>query len=672
MMPGFFKRNAAWMTLALMLGMFVAGCRRVPVGGPVEVVSPNRMARIAFEARPDGQCVYSVDFAGTQIVQPSRMGLKLAPPHAPLGPMRLAGVRERAHDETYSVPAWKSSKARDHYRETTLSLREAASPNRALEIVLRAYDDGVAFRYRIPARAEGSEVALAGEWTEFNISDNPRAIALPLSGFTSPYERFYKDAALSELPGDKLIGLPLLLQYPTGVCAAITEAALTDYAGMYLAPSPDRPGSLVSRLSPLPAEPAVAVRAAAPFDSPWRVILLGDGMAPLIESNLILNLNEPSKISDTSWIKPGKVNFPWWNGYVVKDRDFKGALDTATLKYTIDFCAESGIEFASLDGLHGAWYGGPIRPDHPVDVTKSIPEIDLPEVLGYAARKGVRVRAWVHWEALAPQIDRAFAAYEAMGIEGVMVDFMDRDDQEMVRFYEEIARKAANHRLTVNFHGAFKPTGMERTWPNVLTREAVLNLEYDKFDQSKCTPRHNVTVPFVRMLAGPLDYHTGGFNSSTLAAFVPRFEAPMVIGTRCHHLAMYVVYQNPLPMAADHPAAYRGQPGLEFLAEVPTVWDETRFVAGSVGEFVVIARRRGETWYLGAMNNEDPRTVDADLGFLAAGNYAATIWADAPEANEQPAKVSRLAKSANRNDIIPIRMASGGGQVIRFDRAGMR
>src|SRR5688572_30705028 len=307
----------------------------------------------------------------------------------------------------------------------------------------------------------------------------------------------------------------------------------------------------------------------------------------LIESNLVFHLNRPCAIADTSWIKPGKTTFPWWNHFVLEGVDFKPGVNTATMLHYIDFCAEQGIPYHSLDGLDIAWYGGPIHPKGPTDITKAAPSIDLPKVLEHAKAKGVRLRLWMHWLPLKAQIDEAFATYERWGIEGVMVDFMDRDDQEMVRFYHEMAEKAAKHRLTLTLHGAYKPTGMERTWPNVLTYEAVLNQEDNKWqppDVRGTPPAHNLDVASVRMLAAPLDYHQGGMRSVLPEKYQFRDVAPPVQGTRGHQLAMYVVYQNHLPMLADYPTAYRDQPGLQFLIQVPANWDETRVLHAEVGQ----------------------------------------------------------------------------------------
>jgi alpha-glucosidase len=408
----------------------------------------------------------------------------------------------------------------------------------------------------------------------------------------------------------------------------------------------------------------------APFVSPWRILMISDDPGQLLESNIILHLSDPPAIEDTSWIKPGKTTFPWWNHYVLEGVDFKPGVNTATMKHYIDFCAEQGIPYHSLDGLDIAWYGGPIAPNGPTDVTTAAPSIDMPELLRYAKEKGVRLRLWMHWKALKPQIDEAFATYERWGIEGVMVDFMDRDDQEMVRFYHEMARKAARHHLTVTLHGAYKPTGMERTWPNVLTYEAVLNQEYNKWRgpaDRGTPPAHNLDVAFIRMLAGPLDYHQGGMRNVLPENYHFRDIAPPVPGTRGHQLAMYVVYQNHLSMMADYPAAYRGQPGLKFLVEVPTTWDETRVLHAEFGKCIVIARRKGDVWYLGGMTAGEARTLTLPLRILGDGSYRAELYED--QLADGPTAVSLRKQIVSADKPLEVVIPRAGGFVGRLSPA---
>jgi alpha-glucosidase len=394
--------------------------------------------------------------------------------------------------------------------------------------------------------------------------------------------------------------------------------------------------------------------------------MAGNRVGRLIESDLVLNLSAPCAIKDTSWIKPGKTTFPWWNGYYEEKVAFKPGLNTATAKHYIDFCAEAGIPYHSLDGLGNlAWYGGPIVPYEGAAPTKGVEGLDLPEILKHAKTKGVRLRLWMHWKAAESHMERAFPLYRDWGIEGVMLDFMDRDDQEMNTFVRRAVKLAAENRLTITLHGCPKPTGLERTYPNLLTSEAVLNLEYDKWDKVGCPPEHEVTVPFTRMLAGPLDFHQGSFRTVRPEAFKPRNDAPLVMGTPSRTLASYVVFQNHLPMVADYPSAYRGHPALQVLVEIPTTWDETRVLDAKAGEYVVIARRSRANWYVGAVTDRKPRDLRLSLDFLGEGDYQAKVYSDDLAAKYEMATRS---EAVNAQGSIKLNLVGAGGALVRLSR----
>ena len=337
------------------------------------------------------------------------------------------------------------------------------------------------------------------------------------------------------------------------------------------------------------------------------------------------------------------------------------------MQHYIDFCAEQHIPYHSLDGLDNiAWYGGTIVPYMGADITQSLPTIDLSGVIAYAEQKGVRLRFWMHWAAARQHMQRAFPLYEKWGIEGVMIDFVERDDQEMINFIHELVALAAKHHLTVTLHNISKPTGLSRTYPNLLTLESVLNLEYDKWDSKGSTPEHEVTVPFTRMLAGPLDYHSGSFHNVTQKQFKPQNVAPMTIGTRARQLARYVVYEDYLPMMADYPAAYRGQPGLELLTQFPTTWDETKVLNGEVGKYVTIARRTGGQWYVGSMTDSSSRELTIPLRFLGGGKYTAEIYADDPTRPGQLTSMRIQRREVTNADTLSAALVPAGGYVLRL------
>ncbi|MBI1984057.1 MAG: glycoside hydrolase family 97 catalytic domain-containing protein, partial [Acidobacteria bacterium] len=390
---------------------------------------------------------------------------------------------------------------------------------------------------------------------------------------------------------------------------------------------------------------------------------------------IVLNLNEPSRIADTSWIKPGKTTWHWWNGTEGEPAGFATQLDLRTMKHYVDFCARHGIAYhavaSTVDSDSRPWYQQTQRgfaPGPDTDILKPRPELEFEELARYAASKGVGLRAWVHWKALKPRLDEAFAQYERWGLCGLMVDFLDRDDQEMVEFAEQVLEKAAQHRLHIQFHGVWKPTGRERAYPNLFNHEGVLNLEYLKWSENP-SPEHNLMAPFTRMLAGPMDYHLGGFRAVRREKFKPRGVSPTVMGTRTHHLAMYVVYENPMPMVCDYPTAYENQPGFDFIERVPTVWDETRVLSAQVGDYIVVARRNANDWYLGAMTDWTPRSLEIPLDFLGPGSYVAEIWSDAPETAGDPNVLVKDRRSVSAQDTIRAKLSSGGGWVLHVKPA---
>jgi alpha-glucosidase len=390
--------------------------------------------------------------------------------------------------------------------------------------------------------------------------------------------------------------------------------------------------------------------------------MLGAKPGDLVASTILTSLADPNEIGDTSWIKPGKVAWDWWNGPVVPNVPWKAGMNTETFKHFIDFAAEFGLEYVLVDA---GWYGADNR-DGTLDIAAPVPEIDVPGLVAYGREKNVGILLWVNWECVRDQMELAFPLYEKWGVKGVKIDYMDRKDQEIVAFYQRATRTAAKYHLAVDFHGAYAGSGEERTFPNWLTREGVMGLEYNKWSD-RTTPRHNVTIPFTRMLTGPMDYTPGGFRNVTAADFTPRNELPVVMTTRAQQLAMYVVYDSPLQMLADAPSAYRGEPGSEFLKAVPATWDETRVLDGKIGEYVVIARRHGTEWFVGAMT-DGARKVAIPLGFLGGKAFDATIYADTGDTAANPARLAVLPARLGGKGSRPLELslAAGGGAVLHL------
>jgi alpha-glucosidase len=524
------------------------------------------------------------------------------------------------------------------------------------------------FDMNFPGKKNWSEYTMTDENTQFNIAQNPKVKSLFLPNFTTSHEGLYQNNQLQNIGENKLMDVPALFEFPDKSYLAITEASLRDYAGMYLV---KKNGVLQSELSPLPGQQEEKVKATLPHQTSWRVMLIGDRIGSLIESNILTSLNEPTQIKDLTWLKPGKTSFHWWNGDVSPDTTFAPGANFEFNKYYIDFCARNHIEYHSVIGYGGfAWYpnNGPGYGDPGTysDVTRTVPSLDMQQICDYAKQKGVGIHVWIHWKALYPQLEVAFTQFEKWGIKGMMVDFMDRDDQEMVKIQEEILQRAAAHNLFIQFHGAFKPTGLSRTYPNEFTREGTYNYENNKWRAEGISPEHDLDIAFTRMLAGASDYHLGGFRAVPNKKFKTHYTRPMMAGTRCHMLAMYVVLESYLHMAADYPEAYEGEPGFDFLQKVPTVWDETKVLNGEPGEFLTIARRKGADWYIGSINNSTERTLKIPVNFLGDGSYHAESYTDAQDVAENPNHLTKETKAIKKEEVISLKLAPGGGQVMRI------
>ncbi len=624
-----------------------------------EVKSPDGSVEISFRLTADRSPSYSVSFQGKRVLDDSPLSLEFRQ-GGRWGPgLKITEVGHSSHDETYPIVAGKSKEARDRFNQMVVVLAEATSPYRRMELHFRAYDDGAAFRYFIPDQPGLRHFELLEEHSEFRFDSDHTCWAAQYGSFTTPQEKEFDRASLDRIEPGAIVGLPLTIALDEGAAAALTEANLRDYAGMYLRGVEGHPHAVVTRLSPLPNGNGALVRAQAPHFTPWRVLMLGRRPGDLIESNIVLNLSDPCVLRDTRWIEPGKVVFPWWVNFRAKP-PVPSRMTTENQKYYIDFAEEINAKYIEFEP---PWYGDERQAiEHPetLDITKPIAALDMPELLSYAREHHVKLIVWMHWKSLSRQLDQALTLYEKWGAGGIKCDFMNRDDQGMVNFYEEVVRKCAQHHLLVDFHGAYKPTGLRRTYPNLITREGVMGAEYNKMG-GRVTPLHNVTLPFTRMLAGPMDYTPGGFRNVTASQFKVDFDQPMVMGTRCHQLAMYVVYESPLMMVSDSPEAFRGALGTTFIHDVPTSWDETRVLAGKIAEDLVVARRRGADWYIGAMTNWTARHLEVSLAGLGKGDWTADVYADGPNAATTPTDLTHTQAVLRSGSPLQLDLAPGGG-----------
>lgn len=632
---------------------------------PSVLKSPAGKVVVSFALSDDGAPAYSVTYAGKPVVADSRLGLTLRQTGPLASGFRVLDVKRASRDERYPLVAGKAREGWDRCEEMTVALEKAGERPVRLDVVFRAFDDGAALRYVLPAQPGLDRVEVVSEDTRFRFLADHKAWVLELASFTTSNEREFVPMPLLGIKPESIVGPPLTIETGDGLVVALAEANLRRWSGLHFARveggNDSRHPTLVAKLAPLPSNPGIVVRGAPPMTSPWRVLMLGAKPGDLVESTILTSLADPNEIGDTSWIKPGKVAWDWWNGPSVPSVPWKAGMNDETFRHFIDFAAEFGLEYVLIDA---GWYGD--HRDGEADITRSIPGMDIPGLVAYAKPKNVRLMVWLNWEAVREQMDVAFPLYERWGLAGVKVDYMDRKDQEIVAFYQRAARTAARHHLAIDFHGAYASSGEERTFPNWLTREGILGLEYLKWSD-RATPRHNVTIPFTRMLLGPMDYTPGGFRNVTKEAFAPRNELPLAMGTRAHQLAMYVVYDSPLQMLSDTPSAYRGEPGADFLKAVPATWDETRVLDGRIGEYVVIARRRGGEWFVGAMT-DGARKVAIPLGFLGGRAFDATIWADTRDTATDPTRLSVLPARLEGKSTRPLELslAAGGGAVLHL------
>jgi alpha-glucosidase len=639
--------------------------------GSPDPQSPDGRIVVKLGVAGDQAFTYSIFKEGKLVLHPSEITLEFRDQPTFGGGLDLELVSESTTDDSWK-PLWgKTSLARNHYNEYIFRLSERKQEARSLHWIIRVYDDGVAFRYVFPPESGFGEFKLTEELTSFNLDPTYKVWATNHENYYSSQEHTYDEKLAGEIGPEELIGCPLLVEAGDEGWMLITEADLTDWAGLYFNTSGDASGALVSSLASLKRDPAIKLERKTPAESPWRVIMVGEDPGDLIESNLLGNLNDPVEYEDVSWIEPGLSAWDrWWSGDYAPAADFTLGMNTATMKYFVDLADEMDWEYMIVDW---GWYGevfvqkeGVQMPNPESDITTPIEEVDVEEIISYAREREVKIILWVLSMHLDLQMDEALARYEEWGAAGIKVDFMDSDDQDMVHWYHELARKAARHHLVIDFHGAYKPTGVSRTLPNLITREGVLGNEYTKWSDL-ITPRHTVVLPYTRGVLGEMDFTPGGFHHVHQEDFVAvggDAPNPYVMGTRCHQLAMLVVYESAFGVMCDSPDNYRDQPGIDFLKLVPTTWDETRYLSGYPGESIVMARRSGSQWYVGGMTNEDGREVSFDLDFLEEGSHSLTLWRDAADTDHEPSRLVRESMEVKSGDPLAIKMEKAGGFVM--------
>jgi len=530
-------------------------------------------------------------------------------------------------------------------------------------ISLRAYNEGVAYRFQTSL---DGEITVVSETNKYVFPDNHMMWWGAEWRFQSNNQVYYQYKSIREVGEKDLASLPLILNPIQEPKVVIAETDLVDYPGMWLRGTygnsittecPKYPKTIKQTsdrdLEIKDREDYIA-KTNGSRTFPWRVFAIAEKDADLITNQLTYILSTPNKLEDTDWIKPGKIAWDWWNANNIYGVDFKAGVNTETYKYYVDFAAKYGIENILLDE---GWY-------NLGDLYSIADGMDMKELIDYANKKEVGVIVWVVWKTLDEQLD-ALAKFEEMGIKGIKIDFMDRDDQAMVQYFHKIAKLAAEHHLMVDYHGSYKPAGIRRTYPNVMTREGVNGGEQFKWS-TRQTPEHDLILPFGRMLAGPMDYTPGAMHNAQKKDYKPIFDTPMSTGTRCHALAMYVCYESPLQMLCDAPSNYYKEPeAMAFLSVVPTVWDETIALDGKVSDYLLLARRNGDNWYVGGMSDWDSRDIEVDLSFLPVGEkYKMTLYQDGVNADRIAIDFKQTRSTVDNSYKQTIHMAQGGGLVM--------
>ena len=623
--------------------------------------SPDQ--RIEVKIRAADRITYDVLLKGAAILQNSTLSMKIDGTTLGERPRVKAAVPRAVDREIVSPVPVKAVRIRENYNELKLQMEGDYA------VVFRVFNEGVGYRLEtsLPARqakvfAEEVRLNFAGDYNVYYPKED---------SFFSHNEREFLNLPLKSIAPATLASLPAVVVSNTGAKIAIAESDVEEYPGLWLRGT--NTNALEATFPPYPMKEQLREKSDRDFQItesadyiattkgtrtfPWRILAIAESDADLITNELVFLLAKPSEIQDTSWIKPGKVAWDWYNANNIYGVDFKSGINTQTYKYYIDFASQYGIEYVILDE---GWY-------KLGNLLEVVPEIDIDELVAYGKKKNVGIILWVVWKTLDDQFDAAFAQAEKWGVKGLKVDFMQRDDQVVMNFYHKVCREAARRKMLVDFHGAIRPAVMTRTWPNLVNVEGVRGLEQTKWSKF-ANPEHNVMLPFTRMLLGPLDYTPGAMvNSGLERNFAAIFERPMSLGTRVHQLAMYVVYEAPLQMLADSPSHYLREPEvMAFLKPVPTVWDETRVLAAKFGDYVCIARRKGQDWYIGAMTDWSGRTLDVDLSFLPAGRFQMSAYEDGPNAERTGNDYRATTTAVDRTTKLKLNLASGGGWAARI------
>ena len=654
-------RNRLFVLLAVLISTISSAAPR-----NFDVVSPDGTLKASIVV--GDEITYSIFKNGDEILAPSEISMKFSDGTS----FNADGYRKMLRqtvDNMLTSPLYRKSDISEKYNELALTFK-------TFKLIFRAYDSGVAYRFQSLKKGEyqvveeTSEFAFPADWNAWIPYVNPNKKGR--SQFFNSFENTYQYATLSSWERERYAFLPLMVETPDGYKVNIMESDLLNYPGMYLsnadcdtvmeavfAPYPktvEQGGHNMLQSIVTETEDYIA-KCTGPTSFPWRIISVSSHDKEMLDNDLVWLLGTPADPSvDWSWIKPGKVAWEWWNNWNITGVDFKAGVNNDTYKYYIDFASRNCIEYIILDE---GW-----AVNLKADLFQVIPEINLPELVAYASERNVGLVLWAGYWAFEKDMERVCEHYSKMGIKGWKVDFMDRDDQYMVDFYHRCAQTAAKYNMFLDMHGGFEPSGLSRTYPNVLNYEGVYGLENMKWYKGHDQVTYDVTIPFIRMAAGPMDYTQGAMLNAGKKAFSNNSE-PMSQGTRCRQLGMYVVYESPFNMLCDTPIHYeREQECTDFIAAVPTVWDETVALDGKVGDYVVIARRKGDEWYVGGLTGWNVHKVEIDLGFLGEGSWTVELFSDGVNVDRNAKDYRKTVFTAEKT--MTVEMAPGGGFAARI------
>jgi len=630
------------------------------------VTSPNGAIRVQLHA--GRSLAYSVYFRNQVIISESPIDLRFKGLTHTEYAIAKSSTRSNNSVIVSPIPE-KRTRIPDVYNELTADFKQP------LTLQFRVYDDGFAWRWIIRYK---DSVIIEHETAEFLFPANHTVYFSEVVKrgdqdiFHTSFEEPYQVKPLDSIGESSLIFSPLLITPESGPKLLITESDLDDYPGMFVTGTNTK--ALRGKFAPYPLEEVVTTgefpqanvirradyiaRTKGSRSLPWRVVAVAEQDKDLPGNDIVYRLGAPSKIADPSWIKPGKATDEWIIGINLFNVSFKSGVNTATYKYYIDFASRFGFDRIMMDA---GWS------DYK-DLFKINPDLNMDEIAAYARSKNIRLSMWTLAMTLDKQLEPALEQFKKWGVDFIMTDFMDRDDQKMVNFYHRIAAACARHKIMIMYHGAFKPAGFGRTWPNSITREGVLGSEYNIWSE-KATPKHNVLLPFIRMVAGPMDYEPGILDNATRETFRPISTKVMAPGTRCHQLAMFVVYESPIQIFSGNPSQGTTEPAfMELLGSIPTVWDTTVVLHGKVGEYIVTARKKAGDWFIGAMCDWTPRELTIDLSFLNTGSYEAEICADGVNADRYPSDYVITKQQVSNTSQLSIKMAPGGGFMARIKK----